>query len=117
MANPSDSGYTDPRDLGGDISGPGGPHDKGGVVVDARRALIVDYQEVVQIDNPSDGRQAVGLLLKGRINQSPDRASVLCLGTLDFSAALITECFGLAQRMGQLDELERLCDERWKAMP
>lgn len=108
---------TDPRDLGGDVAGPGGPHDVGQVVIDTRRAIIMDGLTAVKVDNPSDGREFVALLIEGKINQSPDRAKVMLLGDLDMLASLITEAHGLARRMGAADELMELCRERWMAMP
>src|SRR4051812_32163144 len=68
---------TDPRELGGEVSGPGGPFDEGQVIVDTSRAILQDHLEVVKIDNPSDGREIVALLISGRINRSTDRADVL----------------------------------------
>lgn len=110
-----DSGFTDPRDLGGDVSGPGGPYDRGAFVVDARRALLVDYQEVCQIDGW--GEDVYALLLEGRVNRTQDRAKVMAVGGIDFMAALITELHGVAERAGVGDELRRACDERWQEMP
>lgn len=109
--------FTDPRDLGGDVSGPGGPFDKGGVVIDSRRAILQDYLEVVKVDNPSDGREVVGVMVAGRINRSTDRARILVLGDLDMAAAFIAELHGLAERMGRQEELHHLCRRRWEAMP
>jgi hypothetical protein len=108
---------TDPRDLGGDIAGPGGPHDHGQVVIDTRRAILMDGLEVAKVDNPSDGRELVAVLIEGKINQSPDRAKVMVLGNLDMLASFITEAHGLARRMRASAELTRLCVERWERMP
>jgi hypothetical protein len=108
---------TDPRDLGGDIADLGGPHDHGQVVIDTRRAILMDRLEVAKVDNPSDGRELVAVLIGGKINQSPDRAKVMLLGDLDMLASFITEAHGLARRMGTGAELERLCVERWERMP
>lgn len=33
---------TDPRRIPGGMAGPGGPHDVGGVVLDARHAVLLD---------------------------------------------------------------------------
>lgn len=108
---------TDPRDLGGDIVGPGGPFGEGDVVLDTSKAVLMDSLNVAKVDNPSDGREVVAMLIGGRINQSPDRASVMVLGNLDMLASFITEAHGLAERMGQQEELFRLCDARWADMP
>lgn len=108
---------TDPRILGGEIAGPGGPHDHGQSVVDTSRAMLMDALNVVKLDNPSDGREMVAMLIEGRINQSADRAKVMVLGDLDMLAAFITEAHGLANRMGRGDELFGLCEARWTQMP
>jgi hypothetical protein len=108
---------TDPHELGGAISGPGGPHDRNSVVVDTRRAILMDELGVVELDNASDGRQLVAVLVEGRVNQgtADDRAAVMVLGDLDMLAAFITESYALASRMGhgRAEELELLCDARW----
>lgn len=107
----------DPRNLHGDISGPGGPHDEGGVVLDATKAILLDMQMVARIDQGARGQEAFALLLGGRINQTADRAQVLFMAPLDGFAALITELHGVARRAGRGDELARLCAERWEEMP
>ena len=109
--------FTDPRDLGGEISGPGGPYDHGAIIIDTSKALLVDHHEIVKLDNPSDGREIIAWLIDGRINQSPDRAKVMFLGDTDFAAAIVTEIHGLMKRMGRLAEFNRLCEERWEEMP
>lgn len=91
---------TDPRKLGGAISGPGGPHDRDGVVLDTTNAIIADYQEVATLTNPSDGRRFGALLAEGRINRTRDRASVMLLLGPDGLAALATQAIGLAGREG-----------------
>jgi hypothetical protein len=107
---------TDPRDLGGDIAGPGGPHDFGGVVLDASKALIVDYQEVCKIDEGARGRLGFAVLVSGRINQSEDRAKVMLFESLDGLAALVTEIHAVAERAGVGVELYKLCGERWQKL-
>jgi hypothetical protein len=108
---------SDPRDLTGDIAGPGGPYDEGQVVIDTTNAVLMDSLDVARVDNRSDGRSMVALLIGGRLNRSEDRARVLFLGDLDMLAALITEAHGLAKRMGRHRELLRLCDARWEEQP
>lgn len=113
-----DPRMSDPRELGGDIVGPGGPFDRGGVLLDMSKAIHVDYQEVCKIDpRGARGQLAFALVLEGRINQTQDRAKVMCIESLDGLAALVTEANGVAERAGVLDEFMALCDARWKAMP
>lgn len=91
---------SDPRRLPGDIAGPGGPHDIGGVVLDASRAVLMDSVDVSTIDPDHGGRgqSALALLLGGRINQTKDRARVLFLFGTDGAAAIISELMGVIGR-------------------
>lgn len=104
----------DPRKLGGEIAGPGGPHDMGGVILDTRQAVLPDHVDVAQVDNPSDGRTFVALQIDGRINQSSDRARVLYLLSADAGAALVTQLMALARRSDEpwAKEFAALVDER-----
>lgn len=95
---------TDPRDLGGEIAGPGGPYDKDAVVVDLTNAVLVDGTQVVMF-TPSRGgveaqEPAIAMILSGKINHSPDRAEVMFVFDFDGAAAIISELIGVASRMG-----------------
>jgi hypothetical protein len=118
----------DPRPLGGDIAGPGGPHDLHAVVVDCTDAVLLDHTTVSIVhlgrrDQPGEVEHAVGLLLEGRVNKSRDRTRVLYLVNADGAAALLTELVGLASRaradgLNDLaDEFVRRCGDRWDDMP
>lgn len=111
----------DPRVPGGDISGPGGPFDKDGVVIDTGNAVLLDQTWVVQVNNPSDGRTFVGMQLGGRVNQSggADRTRILYLFDADGAAALVSELIGLAGRSDApwADEFRALLGERLAALP
>jgi hypothetical protein len=111
----------DPRLLGGAMAGPGGPFDHGGTVLDASRAILVDSQEVCKVDRErgARGQEMFAFLFEGRINQSPDRARVMLFGDVDFMAAVITECHGVAERAGAdcQRRLHERCAERWADMP
>ena len=91
---------TDPRRIPGAMAGPGGPHDVGGVVLDARNAVILDSVDVSTIDpeRGARGQHAVALVLGGRINQTKERASVLFLFGTDGAASIVTELIGLYGR-------------------
>ena len=91
---------SDPRRLHGDIAGPGGPHDFGGVILDASRAIIMDSVDVstIEPDHGGRGKSALALLLGGRINQTQDRARVLFLFGTDGAAGIITELIGVIGR-------------------
>lgn len=93
---------TDPRRVPGSMAGPGGPHDIGGVVLDARNAVILDHASVSTIDPDRGGRGqvAVALVLSGRINQTRERADVLFILGTDGAAGIITELIGVMGRAG-----------------
>lgn len=107
----------DPRELGGDISGPGGPFDFGQTVIDARHAVLMDYLDVVRIDDWSADEEAFALLIQGRIHRTIDRASVMVACNLDALASIVTEIHGVAQRAHQSQEFMALCEKRWREMP
>lgn len=116
----------DPRPLGGDIAGPGGPYDRDAVVVDTTNAVIMDYSEVSIVhlgrrNGPSEA--AVALRLDGRINRTADRTRVLYILNGDGVAALITELLGVVKRAEKAgapelaNELRSRLGERWDEMP
>ncbi|MGW2384362.1 hypothetical protein [Streptomyces sp. NPDC001658] len=89
----------DPRKSGGDIAGPGGPHDRNSVIVDTTNAVILDAATVTQVETLT-GKPALAMMLEGRIARTQDRARNLYLMNEDGAAALITELLALAHRMG-----------------
>ncbi|MFI1701990.1 hypothetical protein ACH419_39420 [Streptomyces bobili] len=89
----------DPRKTGGDIAGPGGPHDRNSVIVDTTNAVILDATTVTEVETLT-GTPALAMLLEGRIARSTDRARNLYLLNEDGAAALVTELLALAHRMG-----------------
>ncbi|HYJ33814.1 MAG TPA: hypothetical protein VE326_11395 [Candidatus Binatia bacterium] len=106
------SGASDPRKLGGSMSGPGGPHDRGATVIDATDAILLDYTEVCTIDTVRGGvlgGQAIFMTLDGRINKTTDRVRVGYIFDTDGAAAIITELLALADRFGpeMLDDVTR----------
>ncbi|ONK09480.1 hypothetical protein [Streptomyces sp. MP131-18] len=90
---------TDPRGLGGSIVGPGGPHDRHGVIIDTDHAVLLNESHVAQVEVGRQG-PVLAMQLSGRINKSSDRASVLFLLNGDGAAALISELVALATRIG-----------------
>lgn len=89
----------DPRKTGGDIAGPGGPHDRNSVIVDTTNAVILDATTVTEVETLT-GTPALAMLLEGRIARTRDRARNLYLMDEDGAAALVTELIALAHRMG-----------------
>lgn len=106
------TGNADPRRLGGAIVGPGGPHDRGAVVLDTTDCVLLDGTYACTVDGVRDGRsdgQMIYLTLSGRVNKTQDRVQVGYLFGPDGAAALITELLALADRHGTdlLDDVTR----------
>ena len=89
----------DPRKSGGDIAGPGGPHDRNAVILDTTDAVLLDSNDVCLVET-SGGNVVLAMLLEGRINKTTDRARNLYLMNEDGAAALVTELMALANRIG-----------------
>ena len=97
MAN----GFTDPRELGGDIAGPGGPHDRNAVVVNTERALLPDTLTVACFEQPLRPgltQPLLAMVIEGRVNQTRDRARLMFILDPDAAAAIVTEIIGAASR-------------------
>lgn len=90
----------DPRGLGGNIAGPGGPHDRNSVVMDTSNSVILDEVDAAIMHNGSDGQDFITLLLQGRVNRSADRTRILYIMDEDGAAALSTELDALMRRAG-----------------
>lgn len=90
----------DPRKSGGDIAGPGGPHDTNAVVIDTTNAVLLDSSDVCLVGSPGNPKPYLAMLLEGRINKTPERARNLYLLNEDGAAALVTELIALAHRIG-----------------
>lgn len=109
---------TDPRNLGGGITGPGGPFDRHGVVLDTRNAVLMENVNVSLVEPYRDGQAAgpiLAMALEGRINKSSDRAEVLYLFNEDGAAGIISELIGLAVRIDP--EFAKHLLDRLKALP
>lgn len=90
----------DPRKNGGDIAGPGGPHDANSVIIDTTDAVLLDHSTVTLVGSPGQPKPHLAMLLEGRINKTTDRARNLYLMNEDGAAALVTELIALAHRIG-----------------
>lgn len=100
------TGVSDPRHLGGDMSGPGGSRDRGAVFLDTTDAVLLDSTDVCTVDAVRQGALAepvIFMVLDGRINKRTDRARVGYLFGPDGAAALITELLALADRFERLE--------------
>jgi hypothetical protein len=88
---------SDPRSLGGDIAGPGGPLDANSVVFNTERSVLVDHATAAIMHGEKAG-DFVGLMIEGRVNRSPDRVKVVLLLNGDGVAATSTELGNVMKR-------------------
>ncbi len=112
---------SDPRKLGGGISGPGGPYDENAVVLDTNRAVLLESCEVAVLGGIRGGvldeKPITGLVLHGRINKTDERVQALYLMNEDGAAGIVTELIGVASRAGWGHEFMDRVRERMEAMP
>jgi len=105
------NGCVSPKRIGGDIAGPGGPHDVGGVIIDTTDVLLVEHVEVVSVNAVRNGQSqpAIFMKLDGRINRKADHARVGCALNDDGVAAIVCELLAIHDRIGvpALDALTR----------
>jgi len=100
----------DPRNLGGKIIGPGGPHDQAGVVLDTRNAILLKECVVSTLDFEGSDSSVIAMALSGRINRTQDHAEVMFLFGTDGAAAIITELMALLGRATGVDPTALLED-------
>jgi hypothetical protein len=74
------------------------------VVLDTSNAVLLDGLEVCLVGPPRDATSDQDILLAmrldGRVNKSPDRASIMFLFDEDGAATIISELLALATRIG-----------------
>lgn len=110
------TGAADPRSLGGAMSGPGGSHDRNGVVLDMTDVVLMSGASVsvmeVGRNGALDGQMAY-LLMSGRVNKTDRQVSVGFVTGTDGVAALITELLALSWRdsTDMLDDVTRRLTE------
>jgi hypothetical protein len=114
LAQPT--GLSDPRRLGGDLAGLGGPRDRGAVFLDTTDTVLLESVEVCTVDAVRQGAlggQVIFMMLDGRINKTTDRTRVGYILGPDSAAALITQLLALADRHGAelLDDITRRLTE------
>lgn len=101
LAQPN--GNADPTTLGGNISGPGGPHDFGAVVIDMTDVVLLEGMHASTVDTVRNGVNqgtAIYMQLDGRVNKTTRRVRVGFMMPPDGAAAIITELMALADRFG-----------------
>jgi hypothetical protein len=102
----------------GRIAGPGGPYDKDAVVVDTTGAILMDTVNVAVVGAIRQGKMdevVLALELEGRVNKEKRREDNLYLFDADGAAAIVSELFGIAQRIGP--EFMILFSQRLRDMP
>lgn len=90
---------TDPRTIPGSMSGPGGPHKRGGVVFDAEHVVLMRSVDVAIIEAIDDAPTLLAMVLGGRINFTQEMAQVMFVFGADGAAALVTELVAVIGRM------------------
>lgn len=112
---------TDPRRLGGAISGPGGPYDENAVVIDTVNALLLEAVEVAIVGPVRQGvldpKPISSIVLRGRINKTTERVQLLVLTNEDGAARIVTQLIGLASRAGWGEEFVERVLERMAELP
>lgn len=97
------TGNADPRHLGGSMTGPGGPHDQGGLIIDTTDVVLLDEADVCTVGmvrRGTDQGEGVYLQLGGQINRTSRRTQVGFVTDTDGAAMLIAELLAIADRHG-----------------
>lgn len=110
----------DPATSGGNlVDVAGDPYARGGVLIDARKAVLLDEMDVSLVDTKRDDRPAMMMLLQGRVNYESRRVKQAYLFGADGAAALVTQLVGLSQRAGGAfeEEFKQAFQQRLEEMP
>lgn len=96
----------------------GDPFARGGVLLDARHAILMEEVDVCLVDSdPSDegAEPLLMMLLSGRVNMRDEHAKVMFMFGADGAAAVISQLLGLAARIGP--EFMALLEQRMDDLP
>lgn len=119
---------SDPLASGGGIHGPGGAHDRHGVVIDSRRAVLLGEVMVSMVHltrHGKPGEDVVGLLVGGKVNQpsdapeshgAPHYVSHLYLMDWQGAAKIVTELHALAGRDDSTLAFHALLNHEWERL-
>lgn len=102
---------TDPRKAQGTITGPGGPYDRSGVIIDARNAVLVDHIQVAMVEPTTGGKPQpprLAFSIGGRINRTTERSEVVYLTDVTGAAAICADIIGIMARAGIHDFADQL---------
>jgi hypothetical protein len=108
-----------PTSGGGLVDVAGDPHARGGVVIDARKSVLMDEIDVSLVDTKYDEPPRMVMLLHGRVNFTDRRARQLYMFGADGAAALATQLVALAGRAGGefAAEFRAAFEQRMEEMP
>lgn len=89
-------------DLQGDlVDAAGDPFARGGVVIDARNAILMETVDVCLVDAMTEEEPArLAMTLGGRVNMRDERSRVLFMFGVDGAAAVVSQLISLAGRIG-----------------
>ena len=105
---------------GGDMADVAGdPYARGGVVLDARKAVLMESLDVCLVDTKQDEKPIMMMVLEGRVNYETRRTKQAYLFGADGAAALATQLVALAGRAGGafMAEFQGAFEERMAEMP
>jgi hypothetical protein len=103
----------------------GGPRERGGSLLDARGAVLLDGMEVVLVDTEPGTAPSMLMALRGRINYATDHVQHAYLFGPDGAAGLVSELLALVSRAAGLQphgvefahEFQDLLEQRLERMP
>jgi hypothetical protein len=109
----------EPHSGGEMIDVAGDPYARGGVMLDSRKAVLMDYLDVCLVDTKQDEKPIMMLVIEGRVNYQNRRTKQAYLFDADGAAALATQLIGLAGRAGDpfMSEFKATFEERLEKMP
>lgn len=109
----------EPHSGGGMVDVAGDPYARGGVVLDARKAVLMDTIDVCLVDTKQDEKPVMMLVIDGRVNYQNRRTSQAYLFGADGAAGLVTQLAALASRAGGAfqAEFKAAFDERMEELP
>jgi hypothetical protein len=90
----------EPHSGGAMVDVVGDPYARGGVMLDARKAVLMDSLDVCLVDTKQDDTPVMMLVIDGRVNYQNRRTSQAYLFDADGAAGLVSQLVGLAGRAG-----------------
>ena len=109
----------EPHSGGGMIDVAGDPYARGGVMLDSRKAVLMDAIDVCLVDTKQDEKPIMMLVIDGRVNYQNRRTTQAYLFGADGAAGLVTQLAALAARAGGAfqAEFKESFDQRMEELP